>query len=412
MTGQNIVIFLIIVLSFTLIGKLIENKTKVPLPVSLIIMSSLLMPFLHIVNMDFSVLMTVLLPLLLISDSLHIDLNKLKKNAIFVFYTAGIAIIISIIFGYLILNNIFKYDLAYYVTILSIVMATDAVSVTTIFEKFKIPEKTKFIIESESLFNDATSLILFSLIALPMITNKSTDFINLMGDGTMIILLSIIIGIFIGMISILVFKYFHDPVDEFIIIPLTAYVAYIFADLLEVSGILSVIISIIILKHFISKNLEIHYNNNLEFSRTTLNKRIHEENLTTIEKLEENENIIFVISLVAISVLFVSLGSVISFKEIINNYKEIFIIFIVLTFVRFIVLTPMVITKKINMKDISTMTLAGIKGGVSILMVHMIPDTYIYKHHIEIIVYGLVLTTILINSTLLLLLIPKLYKNE
>lgn len=134
--------------------------------------------------------------------------------------------------------------------------------------------------------------------------------------------------------------------------------------------------------------------------------------MTTKEKLKENENILSYISFIAIGFLFVSLGSVITFKEIIENFNEIMIIFVLSTIIRFVVFTPLIFTKTINFKDNVILTFAGIKGGLSILMVHLIPETFKYKHQIEVVVFGQILLSTLIYVFLLLYFIPKFYKEN
>lgn len=42
-------------------------------------------------------------------------------------------------------------------------MATDAITVSSIMSKFRLPERLKTYAESESLFNDVTALIIFYL---------------------------------------------------------------------------------------------------------------------------------------------------------------------------------------------------------------------------------------------------------
>jgi monovalent cation:H+ antiporter, CPA1 family len=417
MTGNEIVFFLITVFSFILIGKKIEEKYNIPQPVTLITLSASIMPYLNIFHIDFSVLMIVLLPLLLISDALHLKIKDLKENWGVIFYSAFVAVILSIVAGTFILKEIFDYEYTYFITLLSIIMATDAISVSVVFEKFKsMPKKIKFIAESESLFNDATAVIIFTLLALPLINGNQEMTLNGLTLGALkVVLISTSIGLITGFIFSYIMSLYHDTIDEFLIIPLTAYISFIIAEHFHVSGILAVVVSIVILKDFITKNFKIFQEDDLEGVTKKEHKMLNIvrlKEITTLEKLKENESILSYISFIAIGVLFVSLGAVITFQQIAENFSEILIIFLVTTMIRFVVFTPMIITKLINLKDNLILTFAGIKGGLAILLVHMIPETFKYKEHIEVVVFGQILLSTLIYVFLLLYFIPRFYKNE
>jgi CPA1 family monovalent cation:H+ antiporter len=412
MTGNEIVLFMIMVFSFILIGKKIQCKLNIPLPVSLIVLSGFIMPFMNLPRINFSILMMVLLPLLLIGDVLHLKIKDLKENWIVIIYSSFIAVIISIDIGTYIFSQIYNYEIIYFITLLSIIMATDAISVSVVFEKFPtIPKKIKFIAEAESLFNDSTAVIVFTLVAIPLINGFDINGVTLTLGMFKVIFVSTLIGLVTGFIFSFIMSLYHDTIDEFLIIPLTAYIAFILAEHFEVSGILAVVGSILVLKDFINKNLNIFMNNEENKIHKVL-KFLPLKEITTKEKLKENENILNYISFIAIGVLFVSLGSVITFKEIISNFNEIMVVFLITTIIRFIVFTPMVMTKSINLKDNIVLTFAGIKGGLAILLVHLIPETFKYKHHIEVVVFGQILLSTLIYVFLLLYLIPKIYKKN
>ncbi len=48
----------------------------------------------------------------------------------------------------------------------AMVLATDPVSVVSIFSNFQLPHSLKILAEGESLFNDATALIVFAFVGL------------------------------------------------------------------------------------------------------------------------------------------------------------------------------------------------------------------------------------------------------
>jgi len=395
----------IIFLLSALVSKLIENITKIPLPMTLLAISFFIIsPFLKI-NIDFYTVILLVLPLTLISDALHLQHKKLLHYKNEVFYLAVISVSISIFLLGLILVYFLNLPIAEAFAISTIVMATDAIVVSVIIKNTNlIPEKIKFFIESESLFNDATAMIFLVVLVLPLISNIDFTFYNTTISVIYVILPSLAFGYVIGHLFSLLMIFFKDAGEEFIIILLTAYIAYISAELMHFSGILTVIVSIMVFKYFVEE----------EFNGKNSSKKWYR---TTKERMKENEKIIEYISLIAISVLFVSMGANINLKMLFENWQIISIVFLLTTIIRFISMygTKFVMEKdkkKISFKDAVIMTLGGSKGGLAVLMVHFIPETVTWKKELEIIIFGQVLLSIFVYIPILMFLMPLFYKKE
>jgi CPA1 family monovalent cation:H+ antiporter len=88
-----------------------------------------------------------------------------------VFYLAVISVAISILIGVLLKFVVFQQYLittGAFVALMSMVLATDAISVTNIFNQFKLPHSLKFLVEGESLTNDATAVIAYYFVGIPL----------------------------------------------------------------------------------------------------------------------------------------------------------------------------------------------------------------------------------------------------
>jgi CPA1 family monovalent cation:H+ antiporter len=417
MDGHSIVIFIITVLISTLIGKKLQDTYNIPLPISLITIFISIKSFIN-TDIAFGTLVVVLLPLLLISDALHLKIKDLKANYISITYMAFTAVILSVVVGTITMTYILpNYPIVFYVLLFSIIMATDAISVSAIFSKFTvIPKKIKLFAEAESLFNDATAVIIFTLVAVPLSLGYNVSPNEVLLGTIEVLTISTLIGIVYGYIFSYIISLFHETIDEFLIIPLIAYCSFITAEHFEVSGILAVIASIVVFKNSIMKNIEnfVNINDGLSKSQIKIYGKyiiLKQRLATTKERLLENEKIIEYVSFIAVAVLFASLGSVISISELLIGWKEILIVFFVTTLIRCFTFVPMVLTKTINLKDTFILTFGGVKGGLAVLLLYTVPTSFEFKEDLQVIVFGQIVLSTFIYVGLLLILIPKFYKE-
>ncbi|MBO3749464.1 cation:proton antiporter [Streptosporangiaceae bacterium NEAU-GS5] len=133
----------------------------------------------------------------------------------------------------------------------AILAATDPVAVTALGRRLSLPPRMQTLVQAESLFNDATSLILYRVavgIALAMTGTGAIissgglawDFVRLAGGGTLT-------GAIVAAAVAEVRKRTEDPILESVIALLTPYIAYVVAESLTTSGVTSVVVAGVIL---------------------------------------------------------------------------------------------------------------------------------------------------------------------
>lgn len=118
-------------------------------------------------NIDFSeVLLDVLLGFLLFASALHFDYEKLKalRKPVLMLSTLGVLISTAafggLLYGTTLLLHL-KLPLIYCFIFGALISPTDPIAVSTILKNSRIPPKLATIISGESMFNDAVGLILF-----------------------------------------------------------------------------------------------------------------------------------------------------------------------------------------------------------------------------------------------------------
>lgn len=194
-------------------------------------------------------LMEILLSFLLFAGAIHINIGKLKKQAvpIITFATAGV-IISTIIVGVL-MFFIFKLlhlniDLIYCLLFGALISPTDPIAVMGILKNAKIPEALETKISGESLFNDGVGVVVFLSIlevARLGLENLSAGQIGLLflkeaGGG-------LAWGWLLGYVAFYLLKSIDNYKVEVIITLAIVMGGYAFANAIHISGPLAMVVA-------------------------------------------------------------------------------------------------------------------------------------------------------------------------
>jgi monovalent cation/hydrogen antiporter len=129
----------------------------------------------------------------------------------------------------------------------AVLASTDPVAVTALGRRLSLPSRLQTLVQAESLFNDATSLILFRIAAGFAVAggalsagHVATEFALLAGGGT-------VVGGLVAAVVGLVRHRSEDPIVETVTSLITPYLAYVTAEAVGASGVTAVVVSSVIL---------------------------------------------------------------------------------------------------------------------------------------------------------------------
>lgn len=129
----------------------------------------------------------------------------------------------------------------------AVLSATDPVAVTALGRKLALPQRLQTLVQSESLFNDATSLILFRVSVTIAVSAAAMTWQHVAGEFALLALGGAVCGAAVaGVVALLRLKT-EDPVVESVITLVTPYVAFVAAEAFHASGILAVVVASVIL---------------------------------------------------------------------------------------------------------------------------------------------------------------------
>ncbi|SFV59832.1 Na+/H+ antiporter [hydrothermal vent metagenome] len=425
------ILTLLALLTILFISIELQKYFKIPSPITLIGLSYgfyYLFPNMVLFSEEsFAELVLFLIPILIASDSLQLKLKDLKKNALSLVYLALFSVALSVVFGIFSAHTFFaEYNLSTGATValFAMVLATDPVSVVSVFSSFKVPHKLAILAEGESLFNDATALIIFMFIAIPMMNGIEIGALDIAIVSIKVISISVLIGLIVGFIGILLMRLTSDAMSELVLILLTAYGAFEVAEHWHMAGLLAVIVAIITLntmtqKSFDDKKRRVIKAKNI-VNRANQSKKVFStgfisgitrklsSDVSSIERHKQNLNYVAVLALLANTFLFMSMASIVHIDLLLKYQNEILWMFAITTIIRAFMIGTFAFvsntTKKmtdIGIRWWSVLLFAGIKGGLSIVMLQMLPKGFEHKEMFDAIVIGVILLSTVVYALVL-----------
>ncbi len=253
---------------------------------------------------------------------------------------------------------------------------------------------------------------------------------------------SAVLGVLIGYIGLAAMKTTDNRVAELLILILTGYGAfeisehfYVILNIfgghshMHLSGILACIFSTVTVHHVLSKSIE-DDDKKLEDEEAKLDKEsgsaqtsltlIHSvvaKIKATVEERDRHmrtKEDVQLLAIVANTMLFVAMAEIIDLKLLWHYKTEILVMFLATTVIRAAMMAKFAFltnqTDKmtnVNFRWWGVLTFAGIKGGLSIVMLMMIPSTFEHLEMFKAIVVGVIMLSTFIYSFILLGIIGK-----
>lgn len=197
------------------------------------------------VELSPEIILFVFLPTLIFESAFNLDSRLLSKNLAPVLTLAAPGLLFStaIVGGLTALLTPLPWGPA--LLFGALISATDPVAVVALFKELGAPKRLAILVEGESLFNDATAIVLFQII-LAAVTGGAVG-AAMIGQGLIDFLTVFLGGLLIGgLVGYLMIRSIavaeDDPLVEVALSTVVAYAAFIAADhYLHVSGVMATV---------------------------------------------------------------------------------------------------------------------------------------------------------------------------
>jgi Na+:H+ antiporter len=181
----------------------------------------------------------LVIPPLIFEAMMHVSSRDLKAVIRPALALATVGVALATVVGGLALWQIF--GLPFYVSFIfaALISPTDAATVVSIFKRAGVPSKLSALLETEAALNDATAIVIFSVVATsttaagPSFLPSLEVFANVFGGG-------IIVGFVVAFLAELAGAAINEKLSRIMLTVFAVYGSYTFAGALGVSGLVAV----------------------------------------------------------------------------------------------------------------------------------------------------------------------------
>jgi CPA1 family monovalent cation:H+ antiporter len=408
---------MVILLSVTLVVSLVSRRLRLPYTLVLV-MAGLaigLTPLVQGPQLDPNLVLFLFLPALLFEGAWNAEIGELAADWLPIFLLAVPGLLIALAFLAVVLH--LAVGLSWLVAILvgAIVSPTDPIAALALLRQLGLSERLRAVVDGESLFNDGVGVAVFEVtlqlllpsLGLATLTGafKGVSLLNLDVEILWLLLGGPIIGTLFGWLVAQLLSLVDDHLFEITVTFSAAYGGYLLGDVLHTSGLLTVVCAGLVIGS---------YGRSRHMSQHT------QQAATDVWEF---------IGYLANSLLFLLLGIQIGNANLLRSLPSIFWAFLGIIIGRALIIYTLLplhdlLARRLARRPARRAThplprprplpsswrplliLIGLRGALSIALVLSLPTNFAQRGHLESIVYGVVLITLLGQGLGLRFLLP------
>lgn len=383
-TIQAIELFVGLVTVAALVG-LVIRRLAIPYSVALVVLGLVLGSVLPLeVQVSPEIVLLVLLPGLVFEAALRIDLGDFRRTFGGIVLLAAPGVLISALVVAIVLAVATGLPLSLGFVVGAMVAATDPVAVVSTFKQLGSPRRLATLIESESLFNDGTAIVVFGIAVQAAVGPVTAGGAIVSAVTTVIVSASL--GAGTGFLTSRLIASVDDHLIELTLSLAAAYGTYILADQIDQSGIIATVVAGLILGNYVRR------------------RGMEARSLEALDTVWE-----FFAFLVT-AIVFLLIGMAISFGDLIDVLPYIAWGVLAILAGRAIVVYGIlggasrltVLTghrRGVPMAWLHVLFWGGLRGAVAIAMALSLPVDFPQRALLQEITFGIVLFTLLVQGT-------------
>lgn len=334
----------------------------------------------RLITLSPQLILEIFLPPLLFEAAWNFAWREFKENWVHIILYAIFGVIVSILIVGFALNQLTAFTLPLALLVGAAVTATDPVAVVALFKELGASPRLKAVTEGESLLNDGVAIVAFVLLlGVPLGTSTLTvsetvaRFLTFVSVG-------LVIGLVIGFGVSYLTQRFELPLVEQSLTLVSAYGSYLVAEHLGGSGVIAVVV--------------------VGMSLGNFGSRIGMSPRTRFVVTEFWEFIAFFVN----SIVFLLIGTQISFPSLADHFDLIVIAIIAATVARLIsvfglgLISNALSKNKLSLAEQTALWWGGLRGAVPIALVLSTPESLAGRQELIDIVFGVVLFTLLVQG--------------
>jgi monovalent cation:H+ antiporter, CPA1 family len=383
MYGVTTFIFLFMVATAVAIG---IRRFHIPYTVALVL-AGLVLGFFHAFKapeLTKELLFTVFLPGLIFEAAFHIDFHEFWRNRLTIISLAIPGVIAAIVLTTVFLTPVAKilayganFGWPYALVFGALISATDPIAVVATSKKLGAPKRLTIIMEGESLLNDGTGIVFFTLSLAFLAGHKVTaggltlEFITIVGMG-------ILIGTAIGLLVSQLISRVGETMIEITLTTLAAYGAFIAAEQLHASGVIAAVTAGLFCGKYAVAGM-------------SPSSRISVESFWGYVAFALN------------SIVFLLIGFEVSIDSLLSTWELILVAYLAVTLGRALVIFGATSLIRFTRERIPwswsvVLTWGGLRGALPMVLVLSLPRDFLFRDLLVTMTFGVVLLSLLIHG--------------
>jgi CPA1 family monovalent cation:H+ antiporter len=241
---------ILLLLLIASLGAVFFKRLKLPFTVGLImvglglgLLEPWLMPFQSLV-VSHDLIIFLFVPPLVFASASNLNSRLFFRNLMPILILAGPGLVVSLLIVGVSLAWLTPLTLASAFLFGALISATDPVAVVALFEKLGVPARLKMLVDGESMLNDATAIVAFTVV-MGIIMSGSFQAATLSAALVNVILVLLggaLVGVLLGTLMRFVIAAAEtNPLIQFVITLVIAYFSFLIADSLQASGVVAVL---------------------------------------------------------------------------------------------------------------------------------------------------------------------------
>ena len=200
-----------------------------------------------VADIDPHLFLFVFLPTLIFESAYSLEVHLFKRIFSQIATLAVPGLIVSTIVTAVLVKYLFPWDWSWELCFMfgALISATDPVAVVALLKEVSSRKRLETLIEGESLLNDGTAIVLFTLFYAMVLSTTASSFnlVGVVGEFSFVVLLGLAIGIIFGYLAILLIsKVFNNPLVEISLSVGVAYLVFFVAEhVFHVSGVVALV---------------------------------------------------------------------------------------------------------------------------------------------------------------------------
>jgi CPA1 family monovalent cation:H+ antiporter len=378
---------LIVLFSVAMTVAIIIRLLHMPYTVALVL-AGLVLGMLHTFSppqLTKELLFAVFLPGLLFEAAFHIEFRQFWRNRLTIASLAVPGVAAAIALTVLVLTPVAKklllvQDFTWHHALVfgALISATDPIAVVTVFKSLGVPKRLSVLLNGESLLNDGTAIVFFTL-SLALVTGSgitagrlAVDFVTIVGFGALI-------GVAVGLAASQLLKQIDDPMIEITLTTIAAYGSFVAAEHFHYSGVIATVAAGMICGN---------YGARFGMSPST---RVAVETFWQYVAFALN------------SIVFLLIGLEVNLWSLLDSWHTILVAYLVVTVARGFVIFGVSKLLRRTRERVPwswsiVLTWGGLRGGLPMVLVLSLPQQFPHRELLVTMTFGVVLISILVHG--------------